>query len=132
MHARDTARTPDGAKTDRTPARAPGGRAPAPSSGGSSSPPALSALQRTAGNAAVVQLLRRNGQTGQAGAQEQHRHGGGCAHPPSGQATVQRSAAVHEVLRSGGRPLDDAVRTDMEARLGADFSDVRLHTGHAA
>ncbi|WP_231336012.1 DUF4157 domain-containing protein [Actinomadura graeca] len=44
---------------------------------------------------------------------------------------VQRST-VHDVLRSGGRPLDDATRTDMEARLGADFSDVRVHTGAAA
>nr|WP_240509631.1 DUF4157 domain-containing protein [Streptomyces malaysiense] len=44
---------------------------------------------------------------------------------------VQRSA-VHEVLRSPGRPLDGATRADMEARLGADFSDVRIHTGPAA
>ncbi|MGW4727001.1 eCIS core domain-containing protein [Streptomyces sp. NPDC004291] len=39
---------------------------------------------------------------------------------------------MHDVLRSGGSPLDEATRTDMEARLGADFSDVRLHTGAAA
>jgi len=44
---------------------------------------------------------------------------------------VQRSA-VHDVLRSQGRPLDEPVRAEMEARLGADFSDVRLHTGPAA
>ncbi|MGJ7419539.1 DUF4157 domain-containing protein [Streptomyces cinereoruber] len=44
---------------------------------------------------------------------------------------MQRST-VHDVLRSGGSPLDEAPRTDMEARLGADFSDVRLHTGAAA
>ncbi|MEV7197145.1 DUF4157 domain-containing protein [Streptomyces sp. NPDC093510] len=44
---------------------------------------------------------------------------------------VQRSA-VHDVLRSAGRPLDAATRTDMEARLGADFSDVRVHSDAAA
>lgn len=44
---------------------------------------------------------------------------------------VQRSA-VHGVLRSPGRPLDEPVRADMEARFGADFSDVRLHTGSTA
>nr|WP_229881528.1 DUF4157 domain-containing protein [Streptomyces alanosinicus] len=46
-------------------------------------------------------------------------------------AGVQRSS-VPDVLRGPGRPLDDTVRSDMEARLGADFSDVRLHTGPAA
>ncbi len=34
---------------------------------------------------------------------------------------------------SGGRrPLDESTRTDMESRLGADFSDVRVHSGPAA
>ncbi|WUV20422.1 DUF4157 domain-containing protein [Streptomyces sp. NBC_01485] len=67
-------------------------------------------------------------------AQELHRHGAGCGHQSAtgaGAAPVQRSA-VHEVLRSGGRPLDDATRGDMESRLGADFSDVRVHTDAAA
>ncbi|MGN5376877.1 eCIS core domain-containing protein [Streptomyces lasalocidi] len=44
---------------------------------------------------------------------------------------VQRST-VDDVLRTPGSPLDDATRTEMEARLGADFSDVRIHTGEAA
>jgi hypothetical protein len=35
--------------------------------------------------------------------------------------------AVHETLRSAGRPLDPATRTFMEARLGHDFSRVRVH-----
>ncbi|WUV77548.1 DUF4157 domain-containing protein [Streptomyces sp. NBC_01477] len=46
-------------------------------------------------------------------------------------ADVQRST-VHDVLRAPGRPLDVSTRTDMEGRLGADFTDVRLHTGPAA
>ncbi|MGW7445114.1 eCIS core domain-containing protein [Kitasatospora sp. NPDC054795] len=37
---------------------------------------------------------------------------------------MQRST-VFEVLRTGGRPLDGATRTEMENRFGADFSDVR-------
>ncbi|MEU6369526.1 DUF4157 domain-containing protein [Streptomyces sp. NPDC046931] len=43
-----------------------------------------------------------------------------------------RRSAVHDVLSTSGSPLDQATRTDMEARLGADFSDVRIHQGGAA
>ncbi|MGW8329469.1 eCIS core domain-containing protein [Streptomyces sp. NPDC055897] len=89
---------------------------------------ALLALQSSAGNAAVVQMLRN---AGHPWAQERHQHGAGCGHQQAEQPEVQRSA-VHDVLRSGGRPLDDATRTDMESRLGADFSDVRIHNDSAA
>lgn len=68
------------------------------------SPSALLGLQRSAGNAAVSRLVEE-GRTG---------------------------PAAHDVLRSPGRPLDQPVRSEMEARLGADFSDVRLHTDGAA
>ena len=44
---------------------------------------------------------------------------------------MQRSSAP-EVLRFAGSPLAEHVRAEMEARLGADFSDVRLHTGTVA
>ncbi|WP_347352196.1 DUF4157 domain-containing protein [Intrasporangium sp.] len=38
-------------------------------------------------------------------------------------------AGVHEVLTGGsGQGLDEDTRADMEARLGADFGDVRVHT----
>ncbi|WP_411079739.1 DUF4157 domain-containing protein [Streptomyces sp. cmx-18-6] len=77
------------------------------------------------GNAAVARLLEET----------RHRHDDGCGHGEAGGEAggeaVQRSA-VHDVLRSPGRPLATPVRADMEARLGADFSDVRLHTGTAA
>ncbi|RSS78576.1 DUF4157 domain-containing protein [Streptomyces sp. WAC06614] len=121
MHAADrdrdqNARARQGRLPDRSPAA--GGRTPLPT---------LAGLQATAGNAAVVQFLRG---AGHSPAQEQHRHGAGCGHAAQ-QPHIQRSA-VHDVLRGGGRPLDDATRTDMEARLGADFSDVRIHTGAAA
>ncbi|WP_371479189.1 DUF4157 domain-containing protein [Kitasatospora sp. NBC_00315] len=88
----------------------------------------LLALQSTIGNAAVVQMLRA---VGHLPAQEQHRHGGGCGHQQAEPGPVQRSA-VPDVLRTTGRPLDGATRTDMEARLGADFSDVRVHNDAAA
>ncbi|MFD7624384.1 DUF4157 domain-containing protein, partial [Streptomyces sp. NPDC059802] len=89
---------------------------------------ALAALQSTVGNAAVVQMLR---QSGHAWVQpEQYRHGTtGC--DPLEPAPVQRSA-VPDVLRSAGRPLAADVRADMERRLGADFSDVRIHNDSAA
>jgi hypothetical protein len=45
----------------------------------------------------------------------------------------EERSPVHDVVSSGGgRPLDDPVRADMEARLGADFGDVRVHTDDAA
>lgn len=76
-------------------------------------------LQRTAGNAAVAALIEARRQPPSRGDSSEH-----------GQP-AQRST-VPDVLRSPGRPIDDATRTDMEARLGADFSDVRLHTDTAA
>ncbi|MFF0284331.1 DUF4157 domain-containing protein [Rhodococcus aetherivorans] len=39
---------------------------------------------------------------------------------------------VTDVVSSGGRPLEPDVRTDMEARLGHDFGDVRIHDDGAA
>lgn len=40
----------------------------------------------------------------------------------------EQSPVLDVVGRGGGSPLDGAVRQDMESRLGADFSDVRVHT----
>ncbi|MGW1404961.1 eCIS core domain-containing protein [Streptomyces sp. NPDC002403] len=81
-------------------------------------------LQSSLGNAAVVQLLRQAGHSWAHSEEEQqqsqeHRH------------EVQRSA-VHDVLRTGGRPMDAPLREEMEARLGADFSDVRIHDDSTA
>ena len=123
MHAEERARSAE-ARKGRAPARQPQAASPTP-------PPGLLALQSTVGNAAVVQMLRR---AGHPGAQERHQHRAGCNHQqtePEQQPAVQRSA-VHDVLRTSGQPLDDATRTDMEARLGADFSDVRIHNDAAA
>ncbi|GAB2803871.1 hypothetical protein GCM10027073_40520 [Streptomyces chlorus] len=80
-------------------------------------------LQRSAGNAAVSRAVE----------EERHRHDASCGHLPTETASpsVQRSA-VHQVLRAPGRSLDAPLRTEMEARLGADFNDVRLHTDAVA
>ena len=59
-------------------------------------------LQRVAGNAGVTSLMEED------------------------------RSPVHDVISSGGRPLEPDVRSDMEGRLGADFSDVRVHDDSAA
>ncbi|WP_407705605.1 DUF4157 domain-containing protein [Streptomyces niveiscabiei] len=88
-------------------------RAEGPVAGGALAPQALAPLQRAIGNAAVARMMRR-------------REEAGSEAPP-----VQRSA-VPDVLRSPGRPLAQPVRAEMERRLGADFSDVRVHDDIAA
>ena len=53
----------------------------------------------------------------------------------AGQATGQMDtapASVDRVLASSGRPLEPALRQDMEQRFGHDFSRVRVHSGAAA
>jgi hypothetical protein len=91
---------PDAAH-DHAPARTPA----------TSRPPALDAasvmrLQRTAGNAGVVQLL--------AGEEEP-------------------ASPVHGVVGSGGgSPLDAATRATMESAFGTSFGQVRVHTDERA
>jgi hypothetical protein len=63
---------------------------------------AILGLQRTVGNEAVTSLLE------------------------------EERSPVHDVINSGGRPLEPDVRADMEGRLGHDFSDVRVHDDSAA
>ncbi|MGW1779407.1 eCIS core domain-containing protein [Streptomyces sp. NPDC002143] len=99
-----------GARAPRTP----GSAIPPQHALATRSPEAILALQRTAGNAVTAQLVAQRS----------------ADQDPD---TVQRAAdSVQSVIRSTGAPLDGAVRQDMEARLGADFGDVRLHTDTAA
>ncbi|MFI9562758.1 DUF4157 domain-containing protein [Streptomyces rishiriensis] len=102
--------------TDRSGDR---GHRPGPLPAGPATPAAaLLALQRTAGNAAVSRAVE----------EQRHEHDAHCGHGPA----VQRSA-VHQVLRSPGRPLDPALRSEMEGRFGGDdFSAVRVHTDAVA
>ncbi|BEP13950.1 hypothetical protein acdb102_22610 [Acidothermaceae bacterium B102] len=71
----------------------------------------LAGLQRLAGNAAVSSMLQRL-----AGPEED----------------IQTSPVLDVVGRGGGQPLAPQVRTDMESRLGSDFSNVRVHTDSKA
>ncbi|MFD4026383.1 DUF4157 domain-containing protein [Streptomyces sp. NPDC058576] len=121
MYSHEDAREAGAKKSqDRGPARKPVEAAGAALSG-------PIALQSRIGNAAVVQMLRRSGRL-----EDQHQHGDGCGHGQDGQAAPVQRSAVHDVLRGAGRPLDSATRTDMESRLDADFSDVRIHNDAAA
>jgi Domain of unknown function (DUF4157) len=63
---------------------------------------AILGLQRTVGNGTVTSMLE------------------------------EERSPVHDVIKSGGRPMEPDVREDMEARLGHDFSDVRVHDDSAA
>jgi hypothetical protein len=70
------------------------------------SPSALLSLQRLAGNASVSSLMGEE---------------------------IEESSPVREVVSSGGGvPLESSTRSDMESRLGHDFTDVRIHTGPKA
>ncbi|MFF4096017.1 DUF4157 domain-containing protein [Streptomyces sp. NPDC001834] len=92
----------------------------------------MGVLQRAVGNGAVGSLLQRQ----ELDRQEPRRHR--LQRQESGGAELQRQeeeerSPVHDVISSGGgRPLDTDTRTDMERRMGADFSDVRVHTDSAA
>ena len=70
------------------------------------SPGALMNLQRLAGNSSVGSLLTEERE--------------------------ERSPVRDVVGSGGGSPLDGATRSFMESRLGHDFGDVRVHTGHKA
>ncbi|MFB7594023.1 DUF4157 domain-containing protein [Streptomyces sp. NPDC056160] len=107
--------------SEREPGAKPAGsRAPAPTSSQAAS---LLHLQRTAGNTAVARMLDL----------ERHSHGPGCGHDTAqDEATPVQRSTVHDVLRTPGTPLEPVLRAEMEARLGADFSDVRMHTDQAA
>ncbi|TXL89374.1 DUF4157 domain-containing protein [Streptomyces sp. IB2014 016-6] len=76
----------------------------------------MGALQRTVGNSALGPMIQRS------------RSGS----PDRAEAEEERRSPVHEVVSSGGSPLDADTRTDMESRMGADFSDVRVHNDAAA
>ncbi|MFJ2588434.1 DUF4157 domain-containing protein [Streptomyces sp. NPDC087538] len=135
-HRHNTPRRPEksaGTPVTTTARTTPGTRTEAPPTG-------LVALQAGPGNAMVVQMLRAAGhpwaqEPPPYTAEDAHRRAeqpqrSGTPGSPARPA-VQRSA-VHDVLRTSGRALDEETRTDMEARLGADFSDVRIHTDAAA
>ncbi|WP_326698773.1 DUF4157 domain-containing protein [Streptomyces sp. NBC_01754] len=74
----------------------------------------MGVLQRTVGNGALGPMIQRS----RAGEPER--------------AEEETRSPVHDVVASGGSPLDTETRVDMESRMGADFSDVRVHHDSAA
>ncbi|GAA2775649.1 DUF4157 domain-containing protein [Streptomyces showdoensis] len=110
------------AGNDRT-GPAPRAARSAPPRQGAVSPGNAADLQASIGNAAVARAVRRQREREQE--REQGSEGGGSA------VSAPRSL-VHDVLRRPGRPLAEPLRAEMEERLGADFSDVRVHTGATA
>jgi hypothetical protein len=75
-------------------------------------PSTVQGLQQTAGNAAVTAMIQRR----LAPTEEE----------------VDASSVRDIVGRGGGQPLDPAVRDQMEAQLGQDFSTVRVHADSPA
>src|SRR5215472_8806157 len=70
-------------------------------------PTAMLSLQRMAGNESVSALVTQDEEVA--------------------------SSPVRQVVESGGgSPMDSATRSYLEGRMGADFSDVRIHTGSMA
>ncbi|GAA1235280.1 hypothetical protein GCM10009665_26800 [Kitasatospora nipponensis] len=94
---------------------------PAPAGVSALTPQGLVALQRSIGNAAVTRMLQARSSPG----------AGVLGGRPQAGDDVQRSA-VHGVLGTAGHPLASGLRQEMEARLGADFSDVRVHADSGA
>jgi|GEM_PF-6535211 len=50
------------------------------------------------------------------------------AAPTSPRAGIEAPSIVHDVLRTGGQPMEKGLRDFFEPRFGADFGNVRLHT----
>ncbi|MBS1133303.1 MAG: peptidase superfamily protein [Burkholderiaceae bacterium] len=51
---------------------------------------------------------------------------------PAASGAMSAPPSVQRAIADGGRPLEPALRQDMEGRFGHDFSRVRIHTGSAA
>jgi Domain of unknown function (DUF4157) len=75
---------------------------------------ALAGRLNAAGPAGVTALQRAAGNAGTAALMEEER------------------SPVHDVVSSGGTPLEPGLRADMESRFGQDFGDVRVHNDDAA
>jgi Domain of unknown function (DUF4157) len=117
----------------------------------------ISLLQRTIGNRGVERLLSSGliqaklkvNQPGDSYEQEADRIAGQVLATPaqqrvSGAPRIQRVAgqsanetltappSVEQAVVSSGKPLDAALRREMEERFGHDFSQVRVHLGSVA
>ncbi|BCJ56013.1 hypothetical protein Asp14428_74880 [Actinoplanes sp. NBRC 14428] len=62
----------------------------------------------------------------------EHEAGSDAGYDAGSSQAESQAASVRDVLSSPGRPLDAAVRSEMEPMLGTDLSHVRIHTDQAA
>ena len=74
---------------------------------------------------ASQQTARAKNTPSRANASGLHRHA-------AGPGPAAAPAIVHEVVRGHGRPMPAGVRRELEALLGQDFADVRVHTDERA
>ncbi|GIG22005.1 hypothetical protein Cch01nite_27290 [Cellulomonas chitinilytica] len=86
--------------------------------------------ERTAPTVARALADRRPDMLGSAGMTFLQRTAGNAS--TTGLVEEERSPVLDVLSSGGGRPLDADTRTDMEARLGADFGDVRVHSDSRA
>ncbi|MFH8616334.1 DUF4157 domain-containing protein [Streptomyces sp. NPDC017979] len=125
MHINESAKRPEAhARATPRPRTMPLPLSTRPGVGGLA-PAELLALQRAVGNAAVSRAIQ----------EARHQHGPGCSHQNKEgvqEAPLVQRSSVHDALASTGQPLAAPLREEMETRLGADFADVRLHTGTTA
>jgi hypothetical protein len=102
MHDLDAQET-TASRRPAEPGAGPSERRASQTAGASGGAAAILNLQRTVGNAGVVQMLSDE--------------------------SDENGSPVHDVVgRGGGTGLDPSTRATMESRFGADFSDVRVHT----
>ncbi|WUH98501.1 DUF4157 domain-containing protein [Spirillospora sp. NBC_00431] len=85
------------------------------------------ALQRLVGNAAVARMVSAQRAIGEESDEAGFDGPGFDEHAPA----VQRRR-VEKVLRSPGRPLEEPVRAEIEARTGSSLGHVRVHTDTTA
>ena len=84
-------------------------------------------LQRT-----PVEPIRRAFVLQRADIEEEEMVQGKYEHGPEGGEVEPSVTRQIQAARGGGRPLDEGVRSSMESGFGADFSNVRVHTGTQA
>ena len=79
-----------------------------------------------------AQKLKASQQTATAKNTPSRANASGLHRHAAGPGPAAAPAIVHEVVRGHGRPMPAGVRRELEALLGQDFADVRVHTDERA
>ncbi|MFD4554047.1 DUF4157 domain-containing protein [Streptomyces sp. NPDC058469] len=113
--------------------RAGGRPAPRPASRPAAALPPLTALQQSAGNAAVSRAIQRARDEQRADEQRgEGQHSGPETSAAEGAVPVQRRASVVDAVGSPGRPLEPRILQRAEQAYSMDFGHVRVHSGPVA